>query len=571
MISFEQSLAAAVAKTDTFSEEEVLQLLTIPQETTHGNFSLPCFALAKKMRLAPKIIAETLATKIELPQGISKVEPVNGYLNFFIERSFLASSVLTQIEEKGLSYGHASPNHKTVIIDYSSPNIGKELAFHHLRSTMIGNSLSRIYKANGYHVERINHLGDWGTAFGKLIVMYLREGRSLEDDVLENLTVKELNILYGSFSKISKEYPELENEARAAFTRLEEGDSLYRKLWSAFKNATLKELLRIYSMMGVSFDHYTGESFFEDKIPAVLDELREKNLLIKSQELDVVMLDDFDLPPCLIRKSDGSTLYATRDLAAALYRKKEYQFSKCLYVVDLGQSLHFKQVFHVLKKMNYDWYQEMVHIPFGVILQQTEEGKWEKGKTRSGTASLLRDVIEAAKEKILSFINEKNPDLENKEEIATQIGISALTFNDLKNRRLMDVKFDWDSALSFDGATGPYVQNAHVRLCSIMRKAGYASKMEDVSWDTLTDDAAYELIKVLSRKGSTIAKACETDEPSMLAQYALEIAEAAHRFIHQDRVLGSAEEKSRLFLVQSTQIVLENVLDLLGLFPIRQM
>lgn len=571
MISFEQSIAAAVAKTDTFSEEEVLQLLTIPQETTHGNFSLPCFALAKKMRLAPKIIAETLATKIELPQGISKVEPVNGYLNFFIERSFLASSVLTQIEEKGLSYGHASPNHKTVIIDYSSPNIGKELAFHHLRSTMIGNSLSRIYKANGYHVERINHLGDWGTAFGKLIVMYLREGRSLEDDVLENLTVKELNILYGSFSKISKEYPELENEARAAFTRLEEGDSLYRKLWSAFKNATLKELLRIYSMMGVSFDHYTGESFFEDKIPAVLDELREKNLLIKSQELDVVMLDDFDLPPCLIRKSDGSTLYATRDLAAALYRKKEYQFFKCLYVVDLGQSLHFKQVFHVLKKMNYDWYQEMVHIPFGVILQQTEEGKWEKGKTRSGTASLLRDVIEAAKEKILSFINEKNPDLENKEEIATQIGISALTFNDLKNRRLMDVKFDWDSALSFDGATGPYVQNAHVRLCSIMRKAGYASKMEDVSWDTLTDDAAYELIKVLSRKGSTIAKACETDEPSMLAQYALEIAEAAHRFIHQDRVLGSAEEKSRLFLVQSTQIVLENVLDLLGLFPIRQM
>jgi len=571
MISFEQSIAAAVAKTDTFSEEEVLQLLTIPQETTHGNFSLPCFALAKKMRLAPKIIAETLATKIELPQGISKVEPVNGYLNFFIERSFLASSVLTQIEEKGLSYGHASPNHKTVIIDYSSPNIGKELAFHHLRSTMIGNSLSRIYKANGYHVERINHLGDWGTAFGKLIVMYLREGRSLEDDVLENLTVKELNILYGSFSKISKEYPELENEARAAFTRLEEGDPLYRKLWSAFKNATLKELLRIYSMMGVSFDHYTGESFFEDKIPAVLDELREKNLLIKSQELDVVMLDDFDLPPCLIRKSDGSTLYATRDLAAALYRKKEYQFSKCLYVVDLGQSLHFKQVFHVLKKMNYDWYQEMVHIPFGVILQQTEEGKWEKGKTRSGTASLLRDVIEAAKEKILSFINEKNPDLENKEEIATQIGISALTFNDLKNRRLMDVKFDWDSALSFDGATGPYVQNAHVRLCSIMRKAGYTSKMEDVSWDTLTDDAAYELIKVLSRKGNSIAKACETDEPSMLAQYALEIAEAAHRFIHQDRVLGSAEEKSRLFLVQSTQIVLENVLDLLGLFPIRQM
>lgn len=571
MISFEQSIAAAVAKTEVFSEEEVLQLLTIPQETTHGNYSLPCFALAKKLRKAPKIIAETLATQIELPQGMSKVEPINGYLNFFIDRTFLASSVLTQIEEKGLTYGHSSSNGKTVIIDFSSPNIGKELAFHHLRSTMIGNSLSRIYKASGYRVERINHLGDWGTAFGKLIVMYLREGGSLEEEALNNLTVKELNLLYGSFSKISKENPELENEARAAFTKLEEGDSLYRTLWSAFKKATLKELMRIYSMMGVSFDHYTGESFFEDRIPAVLDELREKKLLVKSQELDVVMLDEFDLPPCLIRKSDGSTLYATRDLAAALYRKKEYDFSKCLYVVDLGQSLHFKQVFHVLKKMGYDWNEQMHHIPFGVILQQTEEGKWEKGKTRTGTASLLRDVIEAARDKILTFINEKNPELENKEEIATQIGISALTFNDLKNRRLMDVKFDWDSALSFDGATGPYVQNAHVRLCSIMRKAGYTAKIEDISWETLTDDAAYELIKILSRKGDTIRKACETDEPSTLAQYALEIAEATHRFIHQDRVLGSAEEKSRLFLVQATQIILENVLDLLGLFPIRQM
>lgn len=571
MISFEHSIATAVAKTDAFSETEVLQLLSIPQETTHGNFSLPCFALAKKMRKAPKLIAEELATQIQLPKELSKVEPVNGYLNFFIDRSFLASSVLTEIQEEGLLYGHAKPNGKTVIIDFSSPNIGKELAFHHLRSTMIGNSLSRIYKASGYHVERINHLGDWGTAFGKLIVMYLRDGGSLEEEALEALTVKELNILYSAFSKASLENPELENEARVVFTKLEEGDSLYRKLWTAFKKATLKELNRIYKMMDVSFDHYTGESFFEDRIPAVLEELREKELLVKSQELDVVMLDEFDLPPCLIRKSDGSTLYATRDLAAALYRKKEFNFTKCLYVVDLGQSLHFKQVFHVLKKMGYDWHKNMHHIPFGVILQQTEEGKWEKGKTRSGKSNLLRDVIEAAGNKILAFIDEKNPDLENKKEIATQIGISALTFNDLKNRRTIDVKFDWDSALSFDGATGPYVQNAHVRLCSIMRKANYTAKISDADWGILTNDAAYELLKVLQRKSTNIQKACETDEPSALAQYALEIAEAAHRFIHQDRVLGSPEEKSRLLLVQSTQVVLENVLTLLGLFPIRQM
>jgi arginyl-tRNA synthetase len=462
-----------------------------------------------------------------------------------------------------------------VCIDFSSPNIGKELAFHHLRSTMIGNSLSRIYKAAGYKVERINHLGDWGTAFGKLIVMYLRENRPTDDATLDSLTVKELNILYAAFSKASKEEPGLEDEARAAFTKLEQGDEFYRKLWTAFRAATLKELMRIYDMMGVGFDHYTGESFFEDKIPAILDELREKNLMVKSQDLDVVMLDEFDLNPCLIRKSDGSTLYATRDLAAACYRKKEYNFDKCLYVVDLGQALHFKQVFHVLKKMGREWYKDMYHIPFGVILQLVD-GKWEKGKTRTGTASLLRDVIEAAQKKILEFIDEKNPGLENKELIARQIGISALTFNDLKNSRLKDVRFDWDAVMSFEGDTGPYVQNAHVRLCSIMRKAGIeradlATAIASVNFAELGDDAAYSLINILSKKGKKILDAVAADEPSVLAQYALEIAEAAHKFIHEDRVLGSAEEKSRLFLVQATQIVLENVLDLLGLFPIRQM
>lgn len=571
MNSFEQEIANSLEATGFIQASEVLKLITVPQDTAHGNFSMPCFVLAKTLRKAPKIIAEELAEKITLPFGLSKVEAVNGYLNFFIDREYLSKNVLEEIEQRGLSYGHVATNGKTVCIDFSSPNIGKELAFHHLRSTMIGNSLSRIYKASGYRVERINHLGDWGTAFGKLIVMYLRENLPVDDATLEALTVKELNVLYASFSKASKEEPQLEDEARAAFTKLEEGDAFYRKLWLAFRAATLKELMRIYEMMGVSFDHYTGESFFEDKIPSVLDELREKNLLEKSQERDVVMLDEFDLPPCLIRKSDGSTLYATRDLAAALYRKKEYDFDRCLYVVDLGQSLHFKQVFHTLKKMGYSWYENMVHIPFGVILQQSEDGKWEKGKTRTGTASLLRDVIEAAEQKILAYINEKNPDLPEKELIARQIGISALTFNDLKNRRLMDVKFDWDSALSFDGATGPYVQNAHVRLCSIMRKAGYSVKLSEVNFSELTDDSAYELIKLLARKGEKILSACEMEEPSVLAQYALELSEAAHRFIHNDRVLGSTEEKSRLYLVQSAQCVMENVLDLLGLFPIRQM
>ena len=575
MNSFNDAIAQAVAATGAFELEQAKKLITVPTDTEHGNFTLPCFVLARSLHKAPKVIAEELAPKIELPNGICKVEAVAGYLNFFIDRKFLAKSILEAVFSQGLEYGHAESNGKVVCMDYSSPNIGKELAFHHLRSTMIGNSLARIYKAAGYKVIRINHLGDWGTAFGKLIVMYLREKRPTDDATLDSLTVKELNILYAAFSKASKEEPGLEDEARAAFTKLEQGDEFYRKLWTAFRAATLKELMRIYDMMGVGFDHYTGESFFEDKIPTILDELREKNLMVKSQDLDVVMLDEFDLNPCLIRKSDGSTLYATRDLAAACYRKKEYNFDKCLYVVDLGQALHFKQVFHVLKKMGREWYKDMYHIPFGVILQLVD-GKWEKGKTRTGTASLLRDVIEAAQKKILEFIDQKNPGLENKELIARQIGISALTFNDLKNSRLKDVRFDWDAVMSFEGDTGPYVQNAHVRLCSIMRKAGIeradlAVAIKDVNFAELGDDAAYSLINILSKKGKKILDAVAGDEPSVLAQYALEIAEAAHKFIHEDRVLGSAEEKSRLFLVQATQIVLENVLDLLGLFPIRQM
>lgn len=570
MNSFNEKIAEAVAATGAFEKAQAQKLITIPSDTEHGNFSIPCFSLSRTLRKAPKLIAEELAEKISLPEGISKVEAVAGYLNFFIDRKYLATSILQKIDAQKSAYGHAEPNGKIVCMDYSSPNIGKELAFHHLRSTMIGNSLSRIYKAAGYTVIRINHLGDWGTAFGKLIVMYLKENLPTDEKTLGELTVKELNVLYASFSKAAAANPALEDEARAAFSKLEKGDGFYHKLWTAFRAATLKELMRIYRMMGVEFDYYTGESFYEDKMPAVIRELEEKGLLERSEERDVVKLDEYKLNPCLIRKSDGSTLYATRDLAAAIYRKQEFHFDKCLYVVDLGQALHFKQVKLVLKKMGREWYDTLVHIPFGVILNLID-GKWEKGKTRTGKAQLLRDVIEAAQKKILEYIDQKNPDLENKELIAQQIGISALTFNDLKNHRLMDVKFDWDLALSFDGDTGPYVQNAHVRLCSIMRKAGYDVNLQDVDFGQLTDDSAYGLIKLLAQKADRIGRACEADEPCELAQYALDIAGAAHKFIHNDRVLGSPEEKSRLFLVKCTQTVLEDVLILLGLFPVRNM
>ncbi len=571
MSSFETKIAELAEQTGHWTKTEALSLLAIPPDPSCGDWSLPCFTLAKKLRKAPKTIAEELAAKFSAPQGFEKTEALNGYWNFYADKKSMIETVLGGIKEHGLKFGFAPLKNKTVVIDYSSPNIGKELAFHHLRSTMLGNSLAKIHKANGYKVERINHLGDWGTQFGKLIVMYLRENLPTDEQTLSGLTVKELNKLYASFSKMSKEEPELENQARDAFAKLEKGDEFYRKLWAAFKEATLKELTRIYKIMDVDFDHYTGESFFEDKIPAVVEELEKKNLLVNSQERDVVLLEELDLPPCLIKKSDGSTLYATRDLAAAFYRKKEFDFDKCLYVVDNGQALHFKQVFAVLGKMGYEWSEDCEHIPFGLILHKNEEGKWEKGKTRTGTASLLRDVIEAASAKILDVVNKKNPELKNKEEIATKIGIGAIVFNDLKNRRLMDVKFDWDAALSFEGATGPYVQNAHVRFCSILRKSDKNAPELAFKSEELLDQNSYDLIKILSRKGEKINVACENKEPYILAQYSLELAEAAHRFIHNNRVLGSAEEDSRLSLVYCTQQILESVLDLLGIAPIREM
>ncbi|MGL1933592.1 MAG: arginine--tRNA ligase [Fibrobacterales bacterium] len=572
MDMFKQELIDSLNAVTPLEVIELEKLITIPTEKGKGNYTLPCFVLAKSLKKAPKVIAEEIAAQLELSSAFEKVEPINGFLNFYLDQAGYIGSVLKCIDAAGSEYGSVEKKNETVCIDFSSPNMGKELAFHHLRSTMIGNSLSRIYKASGYTVERINHLGDWGTSFGKLIVMYLRDGLSTEQQVLDNLDIVDLNKLYVSFSKAAATEPELEDEARAAFTKLEQGDELYDRLWTGFKEATLKELKKLYTLMNVEFDSYIGEAFFNTHLGHVLEVLNEKDILADSQERKVVLLDEEEMPPCLIQKSDGSTLYATRDIAAALYRKKEYNFEKCLYVVDNGQALHFRQVFTVLKKLGHEWHEDMMHIPFGLILQLNEEsGKWEKGKTRTGQSNLLKDVFNAAQQKILAVIEEKNTDLEDKENVAMQIGISALVFDTLKNRRLNDVKFDWDKALSFEGDTGPYVQNAHVRLCSIMRKAGKTVSIDTVDFNKIADCYSAELVNELSLLSSKIAQACSVDEPYVLSQYALSLAEKSHRFIHHNKVLGTPEESERLFVVQSVQTVLEKVLFLIGVNPIRHM
>ena len=581
MKTYKEEIAELLAPHTGLAPSEIVPSLTLPQHAGHGDFAYPCFPLAKKLRKAPLAIANDLAGLIQPTASIVRVEALNGYLNFFADPVEFARRTLGLIAETGAAYGTSRRGEgTTVCIDFSSPNMGKELAFHHLRGTMIGNSLSKLYARAGYRVVRINHLGDWGTSYGKLIVMFLREGFAESD--LAGMTIERLNALYTAFAKAAEADPSMEDQARAAFQKLEKGDPAYRRLWQSFKDITLRELRRIYGFLEVGFDSYIGEAYFVDHMPATMELLASKGLVQKSQGAEIVDLSAHNLPPALLRKSDGATLYITRDIAAAIYRAGTYGFGKCLYVVDNGQSLHFQQLIKVLEAAGFPWAQGIEHIPFGLVLIKSEEGGWEKGKTRSGQASLLKDVIEAAQEKILGIIMEKNPDASGQESLALRIGVGALVFSELKNRRINDIRFEWEQALSFEGDSGPYVQNAHVRLCSILRKS--AEKAGRPTADRPTENGtsgidfarfpepqAQALIRALSLMPDKIKLALEADDPCPMAQYALEVAETAHSFIHSCRVLGSAEEKERLFLIDCARIVLGTTLDLIGVPPIEHM
>ncbi len=577
MKSFKEEIADALSPLLQSPPEQILSSVTLPPSRSQGDYAFPCFVLAKTHKKAPAIIAAELAEKIALPAAFDKAEAAGGYLNFFVNKPAFARSVLGRIVKEDREYGHNRQGAgKTVVLDFSSPNMGKELAFHHLRGTMLGRALACLYLASGYRVERVNHLGDWGTSYGKLIVMYLRSGRAEDKESLGRVTIEELNRLYKEFEEASRQDPELENRARETFQQLEAGNERHLNLWKAFRDITLSELRRLYDILGVEFEHYTGESFFLDRIPEVLNLLKEKGLSSQSQGALIVDLEKEGLPPLLLKKSDGSTLYATRDLAAALYRKQTYGFDRSLYVVDNGQSLHFQQIFSTLRKMGYGWADQCEHIPFGLVLNKSEEGKWEKGKTRTGRASLLKDVIDKAGERILEIIQEKNPALAGKEDLARKIAVGALVFNEMKNRRLNDIRFDWDKVLSFEGDTGPYVQNAHVRLCSILRKArgedaNRKLSADNLDFDKLIDPPSLDLIYLLSLFPDRLLSALSVDDPCGLGQYALEIAEATHGFLHSSRVLGSAEESERLYLVDCARIVLRNTFELLGVPVIEAM
>jgi len=589
MKTYKEEIAELIAPKVNLSPQEIHDVLTRPQHDGQGDISFPCFALAKKLRKAPNVIAQELVTAISttlfadnVATGpIQKIEALSGYLNFFIDPIDLAKRTLTSISEKGKRYGESNRGaNQTVVIDYSSPNMGKELAFHHLRGTMIGNALSRIYDRAGYKVVRINHLGDWGTSYGKLIIMFLREG--LDESHLAEMSIERLNALYKAFENAAKEDATLEDQARQAFQQLESGNVRYRVLWQAFKTITLKELQRIYAMLSVEFDHYTGEAFFIDHMPKTMADLESKGLISQSQGAEIVDLTQFNMPPALLRKSDGATLYITRDIAAAIFRQAQFSFDRCLYIVDNGQSLHFQQLNKVLELMGYAWHKNVEHVPFGLVLIKSEEGGWEKGKTRSGQTSLLKDVIAGAQEKILGIILEKNPEAVDKEFLAQQIGVGALVFSELKNRRLNDIRFEWEKALSFEGDSGPYVQNAHVRLCSILRKSAerFGRNIPDrpsergvneLQLENYSEPQTQTLIRTLSLFPDKINVAIEANDPIAIAQYALDIAENTHSFLHTCRALGSAEEKERLFLIDCTRIVLGQALEMIGVPAIETM
>ncbi|MFR1759464.1 MAG: arginine--tRNA ligase, partial [Christensenellaceae bacterium] len=465
-MDFKAAIAQSVAAATGLEAQDVAQMLETPPSADMGDYALPCFKLAKTLRKAPAAIADGIAQQMERPAWLSRVESVKGYLNFFLDRALLVESVLAPVMEQGGRYGSSDMGGgRTVCIDYSSINIAKRFHIGHLPSTVLGHALYRLNNFMGYKSVGINHLGDWGTQFGKMIAAYKRWGSR---EMVEEGGVDALSSLYVRFHAEAEENKALEDEGRAWFKKIEDNDEEAMSIFSWFKEITLKDAMKTYDLLGISFDSYAGESFYNDKMDRVIDELEAKGLLVESEGAKVVRLDDYQMPPCMILKKDGATLYATRDIAAALYRKDTYDFAKCLYVVAYQQNLHFKQWFKVIELMGYDWYNELEHVAFGMV---SFEG--QTLSTRKGRVVYLDDLLQGALEKARAIIEEKNPDLPNKDEVARQVGIGAVVFTSLFNNRIKDIDFWWDRALNFDGETGPYVQYTYARCCSLLRKGGY--------------------------------------------------------------------------------------------------
>ncbi|GMQ74588.1 arginine--tRNA ligase [Tetragenococcus halophilus] len=541
---------------DDLTIEQVEHLLENPKSAEHGDVAFPTFSLAKIYRKAPQQIANDLAEKIEVTL-FEKVEVVGPYINFFMDKKNVSHEVLTTVIEQGEHYGDFNiGNDDNVPIDMSSPNIAKPISMGHLRSTVIGNSIAFILQKVGYQPIKINHLGDWGTQFGKLITAYKKWGT--EEEVRNN-PIGELLRLYVEFHEKAEKDPSLEEKGRAAFRQLENNEQEAVSLWQWFRSESLKEFDKIYDMLGITFDSYKGEAFYEDKMDEIVELLEEKHLLKEDQGAEIVDLSAYDLNPALIKKQDGGTLYITRDMAAALYRKRTYDFAKSLYVVGNEQSYHFKQLKATLKEMGYDWSDDMVHIPFGLI---TKDGK--KLSTRKGQIVLLEDVLNDAIQSAQEQIAEKNPSLQNKEEIAKQVGVGAVIFHDLKTDRLNTFDFTLDEVVRFEGETGPYVQYTYARAMSILRKAAFVADEEKKY--ALDDEGSWEIIKFIQDYPEMILEAANKYEPSVVAKHAIKLAQAFNKYYGNTRILAEDDQQeARLALVYVVTTLLKEDLRLLGL------
>ena len=539
--------------------EEITALIEVPPNKEMGDYAFPCFKLAKVFRKAPNAIAEDLAGKIQPTDDINKIINLGGYVNFFVNKESLAKKVINQVLTEKENYGKSEfGKGKTVVVEFSSPNIAKPFHIGHVRTTVIGNALSKIYASQGYHVEKLNHLGDYGTQFGKLIVAYKLWG---DKQAVENDPIKELLKLYIRFHDEAETKPEMEDEAREWFTKLENGDEEAKDLWQWFRDESLKEFSRVYKLLDIDFDSYVGESFYSDKMPAVIKELKEKNLLEESDGAMIVNLEDSKLPPALIQKRDGSTLYLTRDLASAFYRKKLYDFDKSIYVVGSQQELHFKQCFEIIKRMGYEWYKDMIHVQFGMVA--LEEGTMS---TRKGRVVFLEDVLNQAIDRTRQIIDEKNPEAENIDEVAKAVGVGAVVFQELSNSRIKDYTFSWDRTLSFEGETGPYVQYTHARCCAVLRKADQPVSA-DIDYELLSDQDAADVLSVLENFNKSLMTAMKKNEPHIVTRFVLDLAQAFNKFYHNSPILVDDADlrAARLALVEATRQTIGNALKILGM------
>ena len=554
-MDYKKYVAEKLATKD-LAENEIEDLLSVPPDLEKGDLTLPCFKLAKVLRKSPVVIANELKSIFDGDSNFSAVESVNGYLNFKFNRESYVTQILTEVLSDKEKYGSSDMGKgKTICIDYSSVNIAKPFHIGHLSTTVIGGSLYKIFEFLGYKVVGINHLGDYGTQFGKMICAYKLWG---DRQAVEKGGVKELMRLYVRFHEEAKQNPELDDRAREYFKNIENGCQEENELFTWFKEITLKEVKKIYEKLNIKFDSYAGESFYNDKMQPVINELAEKGLLVESEGAKVVKLDEYGMPPCIILRSDGASLYATRDLAAAFYRKATYDFYKCLYVVAYQQDLHFKQLFKVLELMGKEWAKDMVHVSFGMV--SLEDGAMS---TREGKVVLLEDVLNKAVEKCLNIINEKNPNLEDKENVAEIVGIGAVIFGTLFSGRIKDITFSYDKMLNFDGETGPYVQYTCARCKSVLRKSGQIKGYKVTS----VNDDEYALTLLLSRFPEIVKQSAEKYEPSIITRYSVDLAEAYNKFYFDCRILGEEDDVKnyRLALTSATLYVLSSALKLLGI------